>query len=255
MDEHCGFCLKMKTETVQANQTGCELILALDMEEKADALALLDKIDDGLNWVKVGLQMFIRWGPAFLNQIASRDYRIFLDLKLHDIPNTVASAVRSLAHCPVEMLTLHASGGPEMLEAARKARDKLSSKPKIIAVTVLTSINEAILGEIGLQGPISKRVHAMGKMAVNAGVDGLVCSPLELNILRENLGKEPLLITPGIRPSGSEIGDQKRVMTPSDAAQSGSSFIVVGRPILNAVDPYAAATQIRDELAKAHSLT
>jgi len=219
------------------------------MEEKADALALLEKVGNGLNWVKVGLQMFTRWGPEFLTQVASRNYRIFLDLKLHDIPNTVASAVRSLAHCPVEMLTLHASGGPEMIAAAKKARDESGSEVKLIAVTILTSINEGILNEIGLQGPISKRVNALGKMAVKSGVDGLVCSPLELNILRENLGNEPLLITPGIRPTRGEIDDQKRVMTPTDAARAGSSFIVVGRPILNAIDPYAAALQIRDELA------
>jgi orotidine-5'-phosphate decarboxylase len=249
MDEHYDFCFKMKTETIQANQTGCELILALDMEAKADALALLEQVGNGLNWVKVGLQMFTRWGPEFLTQVASRNYRIFLDLKLHDIPNTVASAVRSLAHCPVEMLTLHASGGPEMIEAAKKARDESGSEVKLIAVTILTSINEGILTEIGLQGPISKRVNALGKMAVESGVDGLVCSPLELNILRENLGNEPLLITPGIRPTRGEIDDQKRVMTPTDAAQAGSSFIVVGRPILNAIDPHAAALQIRDELA------
>ena len=250
MDEYCGLCIKMKTKTVQANRAGCDLILALDMKDKADALALLDKIDNGLNWVKVGLQMFIRWGPKFLNEVASRNYRIFLDLKLHDIPNTVASAIGSLADCPVEMLTLHASGGPEMLAAAKKARDKLSNKPKIIAVTILTSINNAILGEIGLQGPISKRVCAMGEMAVKSGADGLVCSPLELNILRESLGKNPLLITPGIRPSKCKMDDQKRVMNPTDAAKSGSSFIVVGRPILNAMNPHEATLRIREELAQ-----
>ncbi len=243
----------MKSETAPASDNTCELILALDLADKAEALGLLDRIDNGLAWVKVGLQMFTRWGPGLLDEVAGRGYRIFLDLKLHDISNTVASTVRSLASCPVEMMTLHASGGPGMIAAARDARDACGSKAKLIAVTVLTSLDETALAAIGLQGPIPDRVQSLAGMAVDSGADGLVCSPLEVRPLRTSLGQDSLLITPGIRPAGSEVGDQKRIMTPSDAAAAGSSFIVVGRPILKAEDPKATALAIRDQLARTSS--
>ena len=242
----------MKSETAPRPKKNCELILALDMGDKEEALDLLDRIGNQIDWVKVGLQMFTRWGPVFLDEVASRGYRIFLDLKLHDISNTVAKTIQSLAHHPVEMLTLHASGGPEMISAAKDARDNSATEAKLIAVTVLTSINEGILKTVGLQGPIPERVTALGRMAVESGADGLVCSPLELGMLRQSLGDIPLLITPGIRPAGSDMGDQKRVMTPTDAANAGSSFIVVGRPILRADDPQAATMQIWDELTSTH---
>ena len=243
----------MKSETTPGPGKSCELILALDLADKTEALGLLDRIDNGLEWVKVGLQMFTRWGPGLLDEVARRGYKIFLDLKLHDIPNTVASAVRSLAQCPVEMMTLHALGGPGMIHAAQEARDACDSQAKLIAVTVLTSHDESTLHAVGLQGPIPDRVPALASMAVESGADGLVCSPLEVGPLRERLGSESLLITPGIRPAGSAAGDQKRIMTPSDAAEEGSSFIVVGRPILQAEDPKAAALAIRDELARTPS--
>ena len=243
----------MKSKSTLDSENACELILALDLADKAEALALLDRIDGGLDWVKIGLQMFTRWGPGLLDEVANRGYKIFLDLKLHDISNTVASAVQSLAHCPVEMLTLHASGGPEMIAAAKATRDAAGSKAKLIAVTVLTSINESILASIGMQGPIAARVEALARLSVESGADGLVCSPLEVARLRENLGRASLLITPGIRPAGSASGDQKRILTPAEAAAAGSSFIVVGRPILRADDPRAAALAIRDELATTSS--
>ena len=232
----------MKTQT-------CQLILALDMEDKAGALALLDRLENSLDWIKVGLQMFTRYGPAFVDEIAAKGYKVFLDLKLHDIPNTVASAIRSLADCPVEMLTLHASGGAEMIARAKEARDDSPSLAKLIAVTILTSFNQNQLGEIGMPSPIPEQVQSLGSLAIGSGADGLVCSPHEITPLRNTLGGSPLLITPGIRPTGSAAGDQKRIMTPQEAASLGSSFIVVGRPILNAEDPRQATLGIQAELA------
>lgn len=231
----------MKTQT-------CQLILALDMEDKEEALVLLDRLDNSLDWVKVGLQMFTRYGPGFVDEIAARGYKIFLDLKLHDIPNTVASAIRSLANCPVEMLTLHASGGAEMIKAAKQARDESPSQAKLVAVTILTSFNQAQLNQIGMTAPIPEQVQTLGNLAIESGADGLVCSPHEITPLRNNLGGSPLLVTPGIRPTGAAAGDQKRIMTPGEAASLGSSFIVVGRPILKAENPRNATLGIQAEL-------
>ena len=232
----------MKTQT-------CQLILALDLEEKEQALALLDQLENSLTWVKVGLQMFTRYGPGILDEIAARNYKIFLDLKLHDIPNTVASAIKSLSSCPVEMLTLHASGGSEMISAAKQARDDSPSETKLIAVTILTSFNPELLAQVGMTTPIPEQVARLGTLSMNYGADGLVCSPHEIATLRENLGTNPLLITPGIRPMGSDTGDQKRIMTPQEAADLGSSFIVVGRPILKAANPQKAALDIQKQLS------
>ena len=232
----------MKTQT-------CQLILALDLEQKEQALALLDRLENSLTWVKVGLQMFTRYGPQFLEEIAARNYKIFLDLKLHDIPNTVASAIKSLSSCPVEMLTLHASGGSEMIAAAKQARDDSPFDAKLIAVTILTSFNPELLAQVGITTPIPEQVAKLGSLSVGSGADGLVCSPHEISTLRGNLGANPLLITPGIRPKGSDTGDQKRIMTPQEAAELGSSFIVVGRPILKAESPQQAALDIQKQLS------
>ena len=242
----------MKTETV-AHTSKCELILALDLDEKSEALALLDRLENALDWVKVGLQMFTRWGPDLLDEVASRGYRVFLDLKLHDIPNTVAGSIKSLIHRPVQMLTLHASGGPEMISAARAARVDSGGNVKLVAVTILTSMDETILARIGMNGPMEDRVGSLGEMAVGAGADGLVCSPHELDALRKRLGTLPLLVTPGIRPAESDPGDQKRIMTPAMAASAGTNFIVVGRPILKADNPHAATVQITEELNEVSS--
>ena len=232
----------MKTQT-------CQLILALDMEDKAESLALLDRLENSLDWVKVGLQMFTRYGPGLVDEIAAKGYKIFLDLKLHDIPNTVASAIKSLANCPVDMLTLHASGGAEMISTAKQARDDSPSQAKLVAVTILTSFNQSQLAQIGMATPIPEQVQALGGLAIESGADGLVCSPHEITPLRNKIGGSPLLITPGIRPAGSAAGDQKRIMTPGEAASLGSSFIVVGRPILKAEDPKQANLAIQAELS------
>jgi orotidine-5'-phosphate decarboxylase len=227
----------------------CELILALDLETRDEALAMLDRLGDSLDWVKIGLQLFTAYGPDFVREVADRGYHIFLDLKLHDIPNTVAKAVQSIARLPVELLTLHGSGGSEMLEwAAKSARDH-APRLNLLAVTVLTSMNQAQLKALNVDLRTEDQVLHLADLSLRAGIPGLVCSPLELAPLRARFGPEPLIVTPGIRPAGSDSNEQKRIMTPRDAASAGSSFIVVGRPILSAADPAAAASAIQAELA------
>lgn len=227
----------------------CQLILALDVPTREEAIALLDRIDGSLQWIKVGLQLFTAYGPDFVSEIADRGYRVFLDLKLHDIPNTVAKAVQSIASLPVEMLTLHAAGGSEMMRWAAQARNDHARHLSLLGVTVLTSMDEKQLREINIQTSPEEQVLHLARLTLDAGVQGLVCSPLELQPLRQEVGPDPLLVTPGIRPSGSTTDEQKRILTPSEAAAAGSSFIVVGRPILQANDPAEAASNIRDQLS------
>ena len=230
------------------NQKDCGLILALDMETREEALEILDHLGDSIEWVKIGLQLFTAYGPDFVREIAERNYRIFLDLKLHDIPNTVAKAVRSIAQLPVELLSLHAAGGPEMIEWANQVRLEHSQQLKLLAVTVLTSMSSEQLQALNVKVSAEEQVLHLAKKSLEAGAQGLVCSPLELPALRDQFGSDPLIVTPGIRPQGSDINEQKRVMTPSAAAQAGSNYIVVGRPILKANNPALAAINIRAEL-------
>jgi orotidine-5'-phosphate decarboxylase len=229
----------------------CQLILALDVPDESRAFAMLDRAGHDLLWVKLGLQLFTRHGPDLVERVAARGYRVFLDLKLHDIPNTVASAVESLAHLPIDLLTLHASGGSEMVRAAEQARRRLRPQLTLLGVTVLTSLDAAGLAETGVPGEPAAQVERLARMACAAGIGGLVCSPLELPALRRTLGPEPILVTPGVRPLGADAHEQKRVTTPAEAARAGASFIVVGRPILAAPDPAAAVRAITAELAPA----
>jgi orotidine-5'-phosphate decarboxylase len=227
----------------------CELILALDVPTREEAAPLLRQLRGSLGWVKIGLQMFTAYGPDYVRAVADEGFKIFLDLKLHDIPNTVAKAVESLAPLPIGMLTLHTAGGREMMLAA--ARAQAQSKPDLLllGVTVLTSMDAIGLEEIGVAAKTEDQVSRLGKLAVAAGLRGLVCSPLEVSLLRSQLRDDIQLVTPGIRPAGESGGDdQKRVMTPAEAARAGSNFIVVGRPILKAKDPAAAARAIAAEL-------
>ena len=210
---------------------------------------MLDQLGDALDWVKIGLQLFTAHGPDFVREVADRGYHIFLDLKLHDIPNTVAKSVQSIAQLPVELLTLHASGGAEMLQWAEKARLEHAPQMNLLAVTVLTSMNEAQLHALNVRSSPEEQVIHLAGHSLQAGVQGLVCSSLELAPLRAKFGRGPIIVTPGIRPAGSDADEQKRIMTPRDAAAAGSSFIVVGRPILKAPSPAAAARTIRAELA------
>lgn len=230
----------------------CDLILALDVPTREAADPILRQLRGQLRWVKIGLQMFTAYGPDYVREVAGLGFNVFLDLKLHDIPNTVAKAVESLAPLPIHMLTLHCAGGSEMMRAALAAQQKHNPQLLLLGVTVLTSMDSSGLQEIGVTTPSAEQVTRLGQLAATAGLRGLVCSPLEVALLRQQLPAAMQLITPGIRPA-HEAGtdDQKRVMTPANAAQAGSSYIVVGRPILQAADPAAAARAILAELARA----
>ena len=228
----------------------CDLILALDVPTREAAAPILRQLRGQLRWVKIGLQMFTAYGPDYVREVAGLGFNVFLDLKLHDIPSTVAKAVESLAPLPIHMLTLHCAGGSEMMRAALAAQQKHNPQLLLLGVTVLTSMDSPGLQEIGVTTPSAEQVTRLGQLAATAGLRGLVCSPLEVALLRQQLPAAMQLITPGIRPA-HEAGtdDQKRVMTPANAAQAGSSYIVVGRPILQAADPAAAARAILAELA------
>lgn len=230
----------------------CDLILALDVPTREEAAPILRQLRGQLRWVKIGLQMFTAYGPNYVREVASMGFSIFLDLKLHDIPNTVAKAVESLGPLPIGMLTLHTAGGGEMMRAAVAAQQKSNPDLLLLGVTVLTSMDAAGLHEIGVAAAPEQQVQRLGQLAADSGLRGLVCSPLEVALLRRTLPADMQLVTPGIRPAHEAGGDdQKRVMTPADAARAGSSFIVVGRPILKAVDPAAAARALLTELNSA----
>jgi len=237
-----------------------ELIVALDRGSSRAAGAVLKKIPATISWYKIGLELFTADGPAALSLLKKENKNIFLDLKLHDIPNTVARAVRAAANHGVSLLTVHALGGEAMLRAAAEAAKTIGEKatspssvraPKIIAVTILTSHSQDDLTAIGIQRKVADQTLVLAELALKSGVDGLVASFNESKILREKFGKKFLLVVPGIRPAGSETGDQKRVATPAMAIESGADFLVVGRPILDAQDPRAAAAAILEEMTKA----
>jgi orotidine-5'-phosphate decarboxylase len=227
------------------------LIVALDVPDAAGALALVNRLEGNCRWFKVGMELFTAAGPAILEPIIERGHAVFLDLKFHDIPNTVAGAVRSSAALGVRMLTVHAGGGPAMLAAALKALDGVENPPQLLAVTVLTSMDGPQLGSVGLSRPAHEQVELLARMGVSAGVRGFVCSPEEVENLREITGPEGVLVIPGIRPAGAAVGDQKRIATPADALRRGASYLVVGRPITQADDPAEAAEAIVQEMAEA----
>lgn len=227
-----------------------ELILAVDLEDKEVAKKFLAPLRGELSWVKIGLQMFLKYGPAVVDEFADAGFRVFLDLKLHDIPNTVASAIKSLRGRPCGMLTIHTLGGAEMMRRALDAAADALPQTLLLGVTVLTSMDEKQLAGIGVPAAPMRQVELLAKLAAGTGMRGLVCSPLELPCLRRELGGEIALVTPGIRPKTATLDDQSRVMTPAEAADAGASFIVVGRPILKAADPAAAARAIRAELVR-----
>ncbi|RKX34598.1 MAG: orotidine-5'-phosphate decarboxylase [Verrucomicrobia bacterium] len=225
-----------------------DLILVLDLPDRTETERLLDRIGSSVAWVKIGLQLFTRYGPSIVEDIARRGYKVFLDLKLHDIPNTVARAVESLNELPISMLTIHTTGGSEMMRWALKAQEGGNPDLLLLGVTVLTSTDRNGLEETGVAAAPVDQVLRLARLAIDAGMKGLVCSPLELSILRARLGPGIALVTPGIRPVGADLNEQKRVMTPVDAMRAGASHIVVGRPILRAADPAEAATAIQAEL-------
>jgi orotidine-5'-phosphate decarboxylase len=227
------------------------LIVALDVPDATSALALAARLEQTCHWFKVGLELFTAAGPAVIEPLVARGHSVFLDLKFHDIPHTVAGAVRSAASLGVRMMTLHAAGGPLMLAAARAALDGVAKPPELLAVTVLTSMDQAQINAIGLDRSPAEQVAVLARMGLEAGMRGFVCSPQEVAALRALTGPTGVLVTPGIRPAGAAVGDQKRIATPAEALRLGANFLVVGRPITQAPDPAAAAEAILKEMAEA----
>lgn len=224
------------------------VIVALDFPDEASANALVDRLEPSLCRLKVGKEMFTRLGPAFVEGLMDRGFDVFLDLKFHDIPNTVGRACSAAADLGVWMVNVHASGGRRMMEAAREAVESFHDRPLLIGVTILTSLTAEELAEIGYQGSPEDNVRRLAALARDSGLDGVVCSPREAHPLRQDLGDNLLLVTPGVRPAGSDAGDQRRVMTPQEAMAAGSSYLVVGRPVTAAPDPLAALKAINTSL-------
>lgn len=227
------------------------VIVALDFPDPTLAFDFLDRIDPGQCRVKIGKEMFTRAGPGFVAQVAGRGFDIFLDLKYHDIPNTVAAACAAAADLGVWMVNVHASGGRRMMEAAAGRLAQLTQRPMLIGVTILTSLGQEDLAEIGYAGSPVDNVRRLAALAEDSGLDGVVCSPLEVPALRAERGAGFALVTPGVRPAGSAVDDQRRIMTPADAIRAGASYLVIGRPITAAQNPSASLISINDEVAAA----
>lgn len=224
------------------------IIVALDFPSMAQAGELVDRLSPERCRLKVGKELFTRGGPAFVEKLVSRGYDVFLDLKFHDIPNTVAAACRAAAELGVWMVNVHAQGGRRMMESARDALQGSTHQPLLIAVTILTSMGEEDIREVGLTGTPADNVRRLALLAESAGLDGVVCSPKEVSMLRESVGSDFKLVTPGIRPRWAAKGDQTRITTPAEAMALGSSYLVIGRPITGAEEPLQALEAIENEL-------
>ena len=227
------------------------LIVALDFPDATAALACASQLAGSISWFKVGLELYFAAGDSIVRELKKRGHSVFLDLKLHDIPNTAAAAVRSLARLEPDLLTVHAAGGRTMLQAAAEAARSVPKPPRLLAVTVLTSLDAVALAETGVPGAPIEQALRLGRLAAECGIDGMVCSPAEAAALHSALPKA-LLVTPGIRPAGSDLGDQKRVATPQFALAAGAGMLVIGRPITAAADPKAAAQAILNDMAKSN---
>ena len=229
-----------------------KVIVALDYNQESDALKFVDSVDPSLCRLKVGKEMFTYFGPAFVKKLIERRFEVFLDLKFHDIPNTVASAVRAAAELGVWMVNVHASGGAKMMTAAREILEPYGSDaPLLTAVTVLTSMDQEQLAAVGIERQVREQVCLLAQLAGKCGLDGVVCSAQEAPMLRQIMGKNFLLVTPGIRPLNAAVGDQSRVVTPKQAVLNGSSYLVIGRPITRAEDPNEVLRQILAETSEA----
>ena len=224
------------------------VVVALDFPDAGQALAFATRFDPGQCRLKIGFELFTSAGPAVVEALVGKGFDVFLDLKFHDIPNTVASACAAAARLGVWMLNVHALGGASMMSAAREAVDRAPRRPLLIAVTVLTSHSAAELREIGLEPEPRSEVLRLARLAQVAGLDGVVCSAQEAGALRQTCGPQFCLVTPGIRPTGSAAGDQQRVLAPRAALDQGSHYLVIGRPITQAADPVAALVAINAEI-------
>jgi len=240
-----------RVDAVMRPQPADQLIVALDFPSASAALDLADQLQGLCRWFKVGMELYYAAGNQILDRLQERGFNVFLDLKLHDIPNTVAGAVRSVAGTGASLLTVHAGGGAAMMRAAALAA-KCPGAPKLLAVSVLTSMDADELKAVGVSGTVEDQVVRLARLAQAAGIDGLVCSPLEVAAVRAAMGPEALLVVPGIRPAGlSAADDQSRVATPAKTIASGASMLVVGRPITQAADPAQAAAGILAEMQSA----
>jgi len=227
------------------------LIIALDVSSAAEALKIVRQLGPAISTYKVGNQLFTAEGPGVVRELVGSGKRVFLDLKFHDIPNTVSGGVRSAAGMGVSMLTVHAAGGSAMLRAAVEAARQAPKPPLILAVTVLTSLSDADLHETGVAGQTRDHALVLATLAQSCGCDGVVASPHEARMIRQDLGADFLIVTPGIRPASSGKSDQYRVNTPSEAIAAGADYLVVGRPITGAADPRRASQEILKEWAVA----
>lgn len=229
------------------NNSDPKIIVALDYADAASALKLVNQLDPTLCRLKVGKELFTAAGPQFVTELARSNFGVFLDLKFHDIPNTVAKACAAASNLGVWMLNVHASGGLEMMQAAREAVHNSESKPLLIAVTVLTSMNQAALNKVGITTSLATHVLNLATLTQQAGLDGVVCSALEAQMLRTQLGNDFCLVTPGIRPANANQDDQSRIVTPAEALRLGASYLVIGRPITQASNPLKALEAISTE--------
>lgn len=228
--------------------SGPRIIVALDYNEPNAAYQLVDRLDPALCRLKVGKELFTRGGPGIVHDVIGRGFDVFLDLKFHDIPNTTARAVAAAADLGVWMVNVHAAGGRRMMEAARHQLARQGSRTLLIGVTVLTSMNADDLSEVGISRPPAEQVQLLAQLAQESGLDGVVCSAEESQLLKARLGATFKLVTPGIRPADSDAGDQRRVVTPQQAIANGSDYLVIGRPITQAQDPVAVLQEINRSL-------
>src|SRR5947199_1994610 len=236
--------MPLRRET-SLGMTKDKIIVALDVPTKRETLELVEKLRDQIAFFKIGLQLYTAEGPEIVRAVSARGSKVWLDLKLHDIPNTVARAVESAGRVGVQMLTIHLSGGSEMVRAATAAR---VNNVLLLGVTVLTSATEETLREIGIQDKVDDQVSRLAKLGIEAGIDGVVASPHEIKPLRREFGDKIKIVVPGIRPSWSEPGDQKRTMTPREALKAGADYLVIGRPIIANAQPDEAVAKILQEL-------
>jgi orotidine-5'-phosphate decarboxylase len=228
------------------------LIIALDVSRASDAQKIVNEVGDAASTYKVGKQLFTAEGPQVVRDLVASGRKVFLDLKFHDIPNTVAGAVQSAVDLHVSMLTVHASGGSKMLRAAAEAAANSSAKPIVLAVTVLTSLNDADLQELGMPVGVADQVLRLAGIARNSGCTGLVASAHEAAAIRRNLGEGFAIVTPGVRFAGGDVGDQARVVTPAEALRAGATHIVMGRPIAGDKNPKVAAERALREMEEVH---
>src|SRR5436309_3670678 len=224
-------------------KAGDKIIVALDVATKAEALALVEQLRDKISVFKIGLQLYTAQGPEIVRAVLATGVKVFLDLKLHDIPDTVAKSVEAASALGVQMLTIHLSGGAEMIQAATARKGKMS----ILGVTVLTSANDQTLRETGISDKLDKQVVRLAKLGIENGIDGIVASPHEIKSLRAEFGDKVKIVVPGIRPSWSEPGDQRRFMTPREAIEAGADYLVIGRPITAHKNPREAVGRILRE--------